>query len=51
MTKLETRRLGDTAATVSSIGFGTSPLGGCGVPVSFEQFESIVLAAYERGVR
>lgn len=36
---------------VTSLGLGTSPLGGCGVPVSFAQFEEIVLAAYERGVR
>ena len=51
MTNFQTRRLGDTAATVTSIGLGTSPLGGCGVPVPFADFEAIVLAAYERGVR
>ncbi|MEJ8815555.1 aldo/keto reductase [Variovorax ureilyticus] len=51
MTELETRRLGQTAVSVTTIGVGTSPLGGCGVPVPFSDFEAVILAAYERGVR
>lgn len=48
---LEQRKLGKTAATVTSLGLGTSPLGGCGVPVTFEQFEEVVTSAYHGGVR
>jgi D-threo-aldose 1-dehydrogenase len=51
MIQLETRRLGQTSVELSSIGVGTSPLGGCGVPVSFEDFEAVILKAYELGVR
>jgi D-threo-aldose 1-dehydrogenase len=50
MNTLASKRLAP-GVEVTSVGLGTSPLGGCGVPVSFAQFEEIVLAAYERGVR
>ena len=51
MTTLDKRKLGNTDVELTSLGLGTSPLGGAGVRVSFEQFETVVLKAYELGVR
>jgi len=51
MTTLDKRKLGKTDVELTSLGLGTSPLGGAGVRVSFEQFEAVVLKAYELGVR
>ena len=51
MNKLEQRKLANSDVTLTSLGLGTSPLGGCNVPVSFEAFEQVVLKAYELGVR
>ena len=45
------RKLGKTDVTLTSLGLGTSPLGGCNVDVSFPTFEAVVLKAYELGVR
>ena len=51
MTTLNKRKLGKTDVELTSLGLGTSPLGGPGVAVSFEQFEAVVLKAYELGIR
>ncbi|MBB4380358.1 aldo/keto reductase [Bradyrhizobium sp. SBR1B] len=51
MTTLQKRALPNGRVNLTSLGLGTSPLGGCGVPVSFETFEAVVLKAYEQGVR
>lgn len=51
MKGLESRKLGKTAVELTSLGLGTSPLGGCGLDVSFDTFEAVVLKAYELGVR
>lgn len=51
MTVLEERKIGKTGVTLTSLGLGTSPLGGCGVSVSFEEFENVVMAAYNLGIR
>jgi D-threo-aldose 1-dehydrogenase len=51
MVTLEKRKLGHTGVELTSLGLGTSPLAGAGVSVSFEQFEAVVLKAYELGVR
>lgn len=51
MADLETRRVGKTNLQLTAIGLGTSPLGGCGVDVSYEKFEAVVLKAYDLGVR
>jgi len=51
MTVLEKRKIGNTGVELTSLGLGTSPLGGLGIDVSFQQFESVVLKAYELGVR
>ncbi|RWG04139.1 aldo/keto reductase [Mesorhizobium sp.] len=48
---MQERRLGKTDVTLTSLGLGTSPLGGCNVDVSFQTFEAVVLKAYELGVR
>lgn len=51
MTGLNRRDLGATGVSLTSLGLGTSPLGGCNVPVSFETFEAVILKAYALGVR
>lgn len=51
MIALEKRALPNGRVNLTSLGLGTSPLGGCGVPVSFETFETVVLKAYQLGVR
>lgn len=51
MSRLARRNLGSTGVSLTTIGLGTSPLGGCNVPVSFETFEAVILKAYDLGVR
>lgn len=51
MSDLKTRDLGTTGIALTSLGLGTSPLGGCNVPVSFDTFEAVILKAFELGVR
>lgn len=51
MAALETRKIGNTGVELTSLGLGTSPLGGLGIDVPFERFEAVVLKAYELGVR
>ena len=51
MANLNKRKLGNTDVELTSLGLGTSHLGGPGVAVPFEQFEAVVLEAYNRGVR
>ena len=51
MVALEKRALPNGRVNLTALGLGTSPLGGCGVPVSFETFEAVILKAYALGVR
>nr|WP_311972651.1 aldo/keto reductase [Bradyrhizobium agreste] len=51
MAALQKKALPNGCLSLTSLGLGTSPLGGCGVPVSFETFEAVILKAYEQGVR
>ena len=50
MATLEKRKLGNTGVELTSLGLGTSHLGGPGVQVDFEQFEAVILKAYELGI-
>ena len=45
MATLNKRKLGNTDVELTSLGLGTSHLGGPGVAVPFEQFEAVVLEA------
>src|SRR6516165_8440243 len=51
MTAFEKRRLGRTSLEVTVLGLGCATLGGHRVPVTSEEAEGIVRAAWARGVR
>src|SRR5271157_1573495 len=51
MTGFEKRTLGRTAVEVTALGLGCATLGGSRVPVSREEAEAIVRAAWAAGVR
>jgi hypothetical protein len=51
MTGFEKRPLGRTALEVTALGLGCATLGGSRVPVSREEAEAIVRAAWAAGVR
>ena len=51
MTDFEKRRLGRSALEVTALGLGCATLGGSRVPVSREEAEAIVRAAWAAGVR
>ena len=51
MTEFEKRSLGRTSVEVTVLGLGCATLGGHRVPVTSEQAEAIVRAAWARGVR
>src|SRR5271166_4253799 len=51
MTGFEKRTLGRTAVEVTALGLGCATLGGSRVPVSSEEAEAIVRAAWAAGVR
>jgi D-threo-aldose 1-dehydrogenase len=51
MTELEKRPIGRTALKVTALGLGCATLGGHRVPVSREEAEAIVRAAWAAGVR
>lgn len=45
------REIRSTGASLSPLGLGTVPLSGFGHPTSYEEFEAVILAAYEAGIR
>lgn len=45
------RQLGKSRVKVGRMGLGTVPMAGFGVPVSYDTFERVVLAAYGAGIR
>jgi D-threo-aldose 1-dehydrogenase len=47
----EKRRVGQTALEVTAIGFGTATIGGSRIPVSREEGEAMVRAAWDAGLR
>src|SRR5215813_1714390 len=51
MTSFETRRLGHTPLRVTVLGLGTGTLGGHRIPVSRDDGEAVVKAAWSAGVR
>ena len=51
MAEWEKRRVGRTALQVTSLGLGTATMGGSRIPVTREEGEAIVRAAWEAGVR
>ena len=51
MTDFEKRRLGRSALKVTALGLGCATLGGSRVPVSREEAQAIVRAAWAAGVR
>ena len=51
MTGFEKRSLGRTSVEVTVLGLGCATLGGHRVPVTPEEAEAIVRAAWARGVR
>ena len=51
MTRFEKRPLGRTALEVTAVGLGCATLGGSRVPISREEAEAIVRAAWAAGVR
>jgi D-threo-aldose 1-dehydrogenase len=51
MADLERRRIGRTALHVTSLGLGTATMGGSRIPVTREEGERLVRAAWEAGVR
>ena len=51
MTSFEKRPLGRTTLEVTALGLGCATLGGSRVPVSREEAEAIVRAAWAAGVR
>ena len=51
MNQLEQRELGETGVNVTALGLGTVPLSGFKVGTSYADFEKVVLAAFDRGIR
>src|SRR5688500_7347234 len=51
MDPLETRKVGQTAVTVTRLGLGTAPLGGWPAAVSHQQGEATVQRAWDAGLR
>ncbi|WP_370182600.1 aldo/keto reductase [Bradyrhizobium elkanii] len=51
MFPLERRTLGSTKVSVTSAGLGTVPLSGFNVGVSYSEFEAVIKAAFDLGVR
>lgn len=51
MSKLETRKLGNSPVEVTSLGLGTVPLSGFNAAVSYSEFEATIMAGFESGIR
>ena len=51
MTNIATRKLGSSRATVSTLGFGSAPLGELFEPVGEEQAQQTLAAAWDAGIR
>ncbi|WP_075293059.1 aldo/keto reductase [Pararhizobium arenae] len=51
MSKLETRKLGNSPVEVTSLGLGTVPLSGFNAGVSYSEFEATIMAGFESGIR
>ena len=51
MSKLETRKLGNSPVEVTSLGLGTVPLSGFNAAVSYSEFEATIIAGFESGIR
>ncbi|MEJ8815552.1 aldo/keto reductase [Variovorax ureilyticus] len=51
MPTLDKRRLGSTKVEITRLGLGTVPISGFGEPANYAKFESVILSAFERGVR
>lgn len=49
--KYPTRQLGKSEVAVTSVGFGTVPLAGFKAKASYSDFEAVIKAAYEGGVK
>ncbi|HEX5327106.1 MAG TPA: aldo/keto reductase [Acetobacteraceae bacterium] len=51
MTKWERRRIGKTGLEATVLGFGTATMGGSRIPVTREESEAMVVAAWDAGLR
>ena len=51
MPEWEKRRVGRTGLSVTSLGLGTATMGGSRIPVTREESEKMVRAAWQAGVR
>ncbi len=51
MANWEKRRIGRTALQVTSLGLGTATMGGSRIPVTREESEKLVRAAWDSGAR